>query len=67
MLAFLKNISPTEIIILVAILVLLFGGKVITKMAKTAGESLKEVKKIKETFTEVADTVGGNKEGKKTI
>jgi Sec-independent protein translocase protein TatA len=55
MLNFIKNISPTELIILAAILILLFGGKAFISMARTAGESLKEMKKIKTSFTDAID------------
>lgn len=49
---FIKNISPTEIIIIVLILVVLFGGKAIAgRLARTSGETVKEIKKIKKEFT----------------
>lgn len=48
---FIKNISPTEIGILVLILVLLFGAKLITNLARTSGETVKEIKKVKNEFT----------------
>lgn len=46
MLSFLQNIGTTELIILFAILVLLFGGKKITELARGVGESKKELKKV---------------------
>lgn len=50
---FVKNISPTEIIILVLILVILFGGKSIAmRLARSGGGTVKEAKKIKKEFTE---------------
>lgn len=52
MLDFVKNISTTEIIVIALILVMLFGAKFVTGLAKTSGESLKEIKKIKKNFTE---------------
>ncbi len=52
MLNFIKNISPTEIAIIVLILVILFGGRVITKLARSSGETVKEIKKIKSEFTD---------------
>ncbi len=55
MLGFLKNIGPTEILIIALILIVLFGGKIMTKLAKTGGETLKEVKKVKKTFNEALD------------
>jgi Sec-independent protein translocase protein TatA len=55
MLDFLKNISPTELAIIVLILVVLFGAKLMTGFAKTSGESFKELKKIKKEFTGLFD------------
>ena len=49
---FLNNIGPTELIILVIILVVFFGGKAITILAKTSGETIKEIKNIKKEFTQ---------------
>jgi sec-independent protein translocase protein TatA len=46
MLSFLQNIGTTELLILFAILVLLFGGKKITELARGVGESKKELKKV---------------------
>lgn len=55
MLNFLKNLSPTEIIILLSIVVVLFGGKAFASLAKTAGRSLKEIKGIKKSFKEAVE------------
>lgn len=55
MLNFIKNISPTELAIIALILVVLFGGRVATGIARSAGESLKEIKKIKRSFSEAVD------------
>ena len=56
MLDFIKNISPTELIIIVLILVVLFGGKAIAgRLAKTSGETVKEIKKIKREFTKAIE------------
>lgn len=52
MLGFLRNIGPTEIIILVAVLLLFFGSRVVKMLAKSSGESLREIKKIKQNFSE---------------
>ena len=49
--SFLRNISTTEILILAAILLLLFGRKAFISIAKTAGESLKEIKNIKKNVS----------------
>ena len=50
MLDFIKNISPTEIVIIVLILVVFFGGKAIVGLARTSGETVKEIKKVKKEF-----------------
>ena len=47
---FMKNISSTEIIIVVVILIVLFGAKAIKGFGKTGGETVKEIKKIKKEF-----------------
>jgi len=51
MFSFLKNISPTEAILIVLILVVLFGGKFAIKLGRLGGESFREIKKIKEGLT----------------
>ena len=53
---FIKNISPNELIIIVLILVVLFGGKAIAaRLAKTSGETVKEIKNIKREFTKAIE------------
>lgn len=47
---FINNIGPTELIILVIILIVFFGGRVITRLAKTSGETVREIKKITKEF-----------------
>jgi len=64
MLNFVKNIGPTELIVLAAILILLFGGKAFTSLARTAGESFKEIKKIKKNITEAIGNGESNKNKK---
>ncbi len=49
---FLKNISSTELIIIVLILIVLFGAKAIVKLGRTSGEAVKELKSIKKEFTD---------------
>ena len=51
----LKNISPIELGVIALILIVLFGPKVVTKLGKAAGESFKEIKGIKKTFTEAIE------------
>ena len=60
---FIKNISPTEIAIIVVILIVLFGAKLIIGLGKTSGETVKEIKTIKKEFTKIVDDDGGS--GKK--
>ena len=52
MLSFLKNLSPTELILIGLIIVVLFGTKIAISLGKTGGQTLKEIKKIKKNFTE---------------
>jgi len=52
MLNFLKNLGPTELIIIGVILVVFFGSKKIAELGKTAGETTKELKKVKKEFSE---------------
>ncbi len=53
---FFKNISATEIIIVVLILAVLFGGKTIARgLARKSGETVKEAKKIKKEFIDAAE------------
>ncbi len=55
MLSFLKNLSPTEIVVIALILIVFFGARSVTKMGKLGGETLKEVKKIKRNFSEAVE------------
>lgn len=55
---FIKNIGPTELGIIVLILVVFFGAKLITNLARTSGESVREIKKIKKEFTKALDGDG---------
>lgn len=61
MLDFIKNISPTELIIIVVILIVFFGGKAITSLARTGGKTVKEAKKIKKEFIQSLDDDDGAK------
>ena len=57
MLNFLRNIGPTELIIIGVILVVFFGAKRIAGLGKTGGETFKEVKKIKKEITGAVEDV----------
>jgi Sec-independent protein translocase protein TatA len=52
---FIKNISPIEWGVIVLVLLLLFGGKIVTKLGKTSGETVREIKKVKKTFSEALE------------
>lgn len=55
MLNFIKNISPIELGAIALILLVIFGATFVTKLARTSGETFKEIKKIKKTFKEAVD------------
>ncbi len=56
----LKNIGPSELIIILLILVVIFGTKNISHIAKRSGETYKEVKKIKKEIIEVTEGDNNN-------
>ena len=58
MLDFLKNVSPIEIGVVVFVLFLLFGRKVVVGIARSAGETLSELRNIKTNMSEVVDETG---------
>jgi TatA/E family protein of Tat protein translocase len=53
---FIKNISPTEIAIITLILVVFFGSKLVTNLARSVGQTVKEVKKVGKSFTEALES-----------
>ncbi len=57
MLNFLRNLGPTELIIIGVILIVFFGSKKIADLGKTAGETTKEFKKIKKEYTEAVTEI----------
>lgn len=54
---FIRNLGPTELIIIGVILVVFFGAKRIADLGKTGGETVKEMKKIKKEFSSAIDDV----------
>ena len=64
---FINNLGTVEIIVLIAIVFLLFGPKILKKLGKTGGETLKEVKNIKQTFKEALEDDDNNKSTTETI
>jgi sec-independent protein translocase protein TatA len=61
MLDFIKNLSSTELIVILIILLVLFGARLITNLARTSGQSVKELKKIKKEFMSAIDDNKSNK------
>jgi sec-independent protein translocase protein TatA len=45
---FIRNIGAPELIIILIVIVVLFGGKKLRELARGLGESTKEAKKLKE-------------------
>ena len=52
-----RNIGTTEILVVVLVLVLLFGGKKITELARGLGEAGRELKKAKGELEETKKEV----------
>lgn len=61
---FIKNISSTELIIILIILIVLFGPRLIKALGRTSGETVKEVKQIKKEFTKAIEIDDDNKSSK---
>ncbi len=59
MLNFIKNIGPTETILIVLVIVIFFGAKIATRLGRASGETFREIKKVKKSFT---DAVSDDKE-----
>lgn len=55
MLNFVKNIGPIELGAIGLVLVAIFGAKIVTNLGRTGGETFREIKKIKKTFTEAVE------------
>lgn len=66
MLNFIRNLGPSELIVIGLILVLFFGAKKMSGLGKTAGETTREIKKaskeLKSTITEIKSGGGESKE-----
>lgn len=52
MMQFLRNIGPMEWALIALILIILFGSKVVKALGRTGGETFREIKNIKKSFTE---------------
>jgi len=62
MLEFIRNLGPGELIIIGVILVIFFGAKKIASLGKTAGETTKELKKVKKEFTQTVEELRKDEE-----
>lgn len=52
------------LVIIVLIVVLFFGGRAVTGLGKTSGETFREIKNIKKNFTEaIKDDEPGKEKG----
>lgn len=54
---FIGNLGTTEWIIIGVVVILLFGSKKLTELARGLGESGKEMKKIKKEFNKAVEEV----------
>jgi len=63
--AFLSNLSPVEIAIILIILFVIFGRKAFISLGRTSGETLKEIKNIKKNLSDAFEDE--DKENKKWI
>ncbi|MBI3290039.1 twin-arginine translocase TatA/TatE family subunit [Candidatus Microgenomates bacterium] len=57
---FLSNIGTTELLIIAVVILVLFGGKKLSDLARGLGQSSKEIKKVKKEFK---DALMEEKEG----
>ena len=55
MLNIINNVSPTELGIIVVILIVLFGSTLTKKLARISGETVKEIKNLKKEFYKAID------------
>ena len=60
---FLKGLGTVEIIIIIGIVTLIFGGGIAKSVAKRAGQTTKDIKKAKDEFTKASQE---NEEDKKS-
>jgi len=53
-----QGIGLTELIIIILVLIIFFGSKRITQLARQAGQATKELKKIKKEYKETLQELG---------
>lgn len=54
---FLKNIGPTEVVLIAVIFFLVFGSKALVNVSRKLGSSVKELKKVKEDIKTIKEEV----------
>ena len=55
MFSFIKNITPIELGVIALIVIILFGSKIVIGMARAGGDTVKQIKKIKENITQAVE------------
>ena len=55
MFSFIKNITPVELGVIALIVIILFGSKIVIGMARAGGDTVKQIKKIKENITQAVE------------
>lgn len=55
MIEFLKNISPIEWVVILLVLVILFGRGIVTRLGRASGETVKELKNVRKSFTDAVE------------
>ena len=58
---FLKNIGPTELIVIALLLIIFFGGKKLSEVGRSIRDSKKELIKIKEELQNSSKDKGDSK------
>ncbi len=66
MLAIFQGLGPTEIILILVVILLLFGAKKLPELARSLGKSSKEFKKGLEDTSDPDEADGGEKPDAKT-
>ena len=53
-----SNIGTTEIVVIVIVFIILFGGNKLSEIAKGLGEATREVRKAQKEVDEVKEVIG---------
>lgn len=54
---FIRNIGPTELIVVAIVVFLLFGSKTLINLSRKLGQTSREIKKVKEELTIIKEGV----------